>query len=213
MKRFLKNMTSWSTRIVVFGACGLVSAFLLMSGYESIYNRSLPFVHTLDPINLSSLGATYGLDKTSFDNQKLFGSFGRPRTLKLPERNSRFTVAAPIQQQDGVWLARANVLHLLVPEAPRDGNIGVAILYCREGFRTVSDQNLPKVGSNIFMDTDKDWRYVYRISATKIVSDSVPYVASDAGAVSKLIISCNDPVQHRNVVVEANLLSVQGVDQ
>ena len=213
MKRAIKRITTGAGRIAIFIGCGFISAFLVMSGYESLYNRSLPLVHTLDPINLSALAATYTLDSSSATNDKLLGSFGRPKTLKLPERNSRFTVADPIQQQDGVWLARANVLHLLVPEQPRDGNIGVAVLYCRAGFRTLDDQNLPQVGSNIFMDTDKGWRYVYRISATKIVSDKTPYVASDAGTVSKLIISCNDAGQHENVVVEANLLSVQGVDQ
>ena len=145
MKRVIKRITTGAGRIAIFIGCGFISAFLVMSGYESLYNRSLPLVHTLDPINLSALAATYTLDSSSATNDKLLGSFGRPKTLKLPERNSRFTVADPIQQKDGVWLARANVLHLLVPEQPRDGNIGVAVLYCRAGFRTLDDQNLAQV--------------------------------------------------------------------
>jgi len=212
MKRRIKTLRDWTARIVVFGLCGAISVFLLMSGYESVYNRSLPFVHTLDAINLSAFANTYNLDANSYTNQKLYGSFGKPVTVKLPDRAARFNVVSPVKEGDD-WLARANSLHLLLPQEPRGGNIGVTMLYCRAGFRTLNDQNLPSIGSNIFMDTDKDWRYVYKVSTAKVFPDNVPYIASDAGGNSKLIISCNDKKQHVNVVVEATLLSVQGVDQ
>ena len=212
MKRRIKSGRDLLARVIIFGVCGAISIFLLMSGYESVYNRSLPFVHTLDGINLSAFANTYNLDPNSYTNEKLQGSFGKPVTVKLPERASRFNVVSPVKEGDD-WLARANSLHLLLPQEPRNGNIGITLLYCRSGFRTLNDQNLPNVGSNIFMDTDKEWRYVYKVSSAKVFPDNVPYIASDAGGSSKLIITCNDNKQHVNVVVETTLLSVQGVDQ
>lgn len=211
MKTTLKRTAAAITRTVVFAVCGALSVFLLMSGYESVYNRSLPLVHTLDPVNLTAYGATYDLRTAARSNPDMYGSFGRPTNVKLPERSARLDIGSAVHN-DGSWLARANALHLLVPQAPRNGNIGTALLYCRSSFRTINDQNLPTVGSNIFMDTDKDWRYVYKVTVAKVYPDSVPYVASDSGRGSKLIISCNDTGTHVNVVVEANLLSVQGVE-
>jgi hypothetical protein len=211
----MKKLTAFlsaTMRVLVLALCGLISAFLLASGYESVYNRSLPFVHAIDPVNLQAYTTSYDLRGSSFSNEKLYGSFGRPTNVKLPERNARLDVVAPIYN-NGQWLARATALHLLLPVEPRDGNIGVAMLYCRSSFRTINDQNLPAVGSNIFMDTDKDWRYVYKVTSAKVYADSVPYIASDAGRASKLIISCNDQAGGANVVVEATLLSVQGVEQ
>lgn len=213
MKKRLKKVVFWCGRGFVLLACGLVSVFLLMSGYESVYNRSLPFVHTLDPVNLSAFSDTYDLAVASFKSPKLYGNFGKPETLKLPERSLRLDIVAPLQQGNGAWLARQNTLHLLLPAQPRAGNIGIAFLYCRSSFRTLTDQTLPSVGSNIFMDTDHAWRYVYKVTNTKVVPDSAAYVIADTGANSKLVIDCNDAGQHVNVVVEANLLSVQGVDQ
>lgn len=212
MMKWLRRVAHFTIRFLVLGACGLISIFLLMSGYESIYNRSLPFVHTLDPVNISVFSATYALRASSYDDSKLLGSFGRPQNLKLPDRDARLTVTAPLRQQDGAWLSRANALHMLIPSAPRDGNIGIALLYCRSSFRTLNEQNLPKPGSNIFMDTDKNWRYVYKVSSARVFDDNVPYVVSDTGANSELIITCNDTGRHQNVIVEARLLSVQGVD-
>lgn len=211
-RRRTKVFVSFVSRAVVFTVCGLLSAFLLMSGYESVYNRSLPLVHTIDPVNLSALAETYNLDAKSFDNKSLYGDFGKPQTVKFPDRSFRFNVGAPIYYK-GQWLSRATAMHLLLPEDTRGGNIGVALLYCRAGFRTLDAQNLPAVGSNIFMDTDKDWRYVYKITSSKEFSDRIPYIASDTGTSGKLVIACNDAASHSNVVVEATLLSVQGVDQ
>jgi len=211
-RRVAKKFTSFVSRTVVFVVCGLISAFLLMSGYESVYNRSLPLVHTIDPVNLSAMTESYTLDAKSYDNKTLYGDFGKPQTVKFPDRSFRFNVAAPIYSK-GQWLSRATALHLLLPEQTRSGNIGVAMMYCRAGFRTLDARNLPTVGSNIFMDTDKDWRYVYKITSSKVFSDSIPYIASDTGTSGKLVIACNDTAEHSNVVIEATLLSVQGVDQ
>lgn len=198
-------------RTVAFATCGFISVFLAMSGYESIYNRALPFVHTVDHVNLQAYAGSYNLDQASRLRDSLYGSFGRPINVKFPERVARLDIAAPLY--NGGWLARSNTLHLLIPNRPRSGNIGTTLLYCRSSFRTLTDQNLPSLDSNIFMDTDKGWRYVFKVTSAKVYADNVPYVASDTGAISKLIVSCNDRGAHSNVVVEASLLSVQGVDQ
>lgn len=206
----VKKLLVWPVRIVIALVCGLLSVFLLMAGYESAYNRSLPFVHTVDPVNLSAYSQSYDL-RDAGRNTERFGDFGKPTNVKLPERSARLDIG-PAINNNGAWLARSNVLHLLIPTEPREGNIGIMLLYCRESFRTVSSQNAPAVGSNVFVDTDEDWRYVYKVTAAKVYNDNVPYVVSDAGSASKLLISCNDVNAHTNLVVEATLLSVQGIE-
>ncbi len=215
LKKNLLRVSAWFARCVLFGACAFASVFLLMSGYESVYNRSLPFVHTLAPVNLKAFDGMYDLQNalSATKDPAMYGNFGKPQTVKLPARSLHLDVVAPLQQDKGIWLARSNTLHLLLPIKPRSGNIGVALLYCRSSFRTINDQNLPSVGSNIFMDTDHDWRYVYKVTSAKVFTDTDPYIAADSGGNSELIIDCNNSGNHTNIVVEANLLSVQGVGQ
>lgn len=206
----LKSSAFFVARYVVMGVCGLISAFLLMAGYEAVFNKSLPLVHTIDPINLSALNSSYDLPSAAALQQKRYGSFGKPETVKLPERSARFNVVDPINQ-DSEWLSRTNAMHLMLPTQARSGNIGVALMYCRAGFRTIDASSLPQVGSNIFVDTDEQWRYVYKVTAAKVFPQDLPYIASDTGTTSKLVIVCNDGKTKANIIVEATLLSVQGV--
>jgi hypothetical protein len=212
-----KKLGAGLLRIAIFALCGAISLFLLASGYESLYNRSLPLVHTLDPINFQSFANTYNLQKAyvfSKDqkDESIFGTFGAPTSLKLPGRTKKLDIVPAVHPDANQWLARANTLHVVTPEGARSGNIGVALLYCRSGFRTLDSNNLPAEGSNLFMDTDKNWRYVYKIISVVTNDQNQTYIPADSGEQSKLLISCNDSRKHTTIIIEANLLTVQGVE-
>jgi hypothetical protein len=213
----MKTLFVWPLRIVILGACGLASVFLLASAYESLYNRSLPLVHTLDGINLQAVSRTYDLQKAfTFAkdpaDESIYGKFGLPTSIKLSGRTKKLDITPAIHPTGNEWLARANALHLLTPEAERSGNIGIALLYCRSSFRTIDASNTPTEGGNLFMDTDHDWRYVYKVVSVTTVPDTQSYVPADNGSNAKLLIVCNDSSKHTNTVIEANLLTVQGVE-
>jgi hypothetical protein len=213
-KKQLRNLIYTTGRVVVFLGCGLISLFLLLSGYESIFNRDLPFVHTLDTVNLQALSKRYDLPKAvANQGPDMLGSFGKPQTLKLPERALRLGITSPILEGTDRWLARANTLHEIILKDPRRGNIGLLALYCRASFRTIDITSFPKPGENIFIDTDKNWRYIYRVSSAKIVPADQEYVVADDGETARLIIACYDSALKADVVVEAVVLSVQGVTQ
>jgi len=211
MKQKIAIAAAWVARIAAFAVCGLISVFLLMSGYESIYDKSLPFVHTVDEVVITPFSGIYDLKSAAQPDDKKFGTYGKPKTMKLPGRSARLDIIQPLQDNNQ-WLARANTMHLLLPAKPRGGNIGVALLYCRSNVQTLSTNNLPPVGGNIFIDTDHDWRYLYKITSTTVNPDSQPYIAADSGASGKLIIGCTDSTAKTLIIVEATLLSVQGIE-
>lgn len=208
--RKVKNFLAACVRVLALAACGMISVFLLAAGYEAVFNRSLPAVHTIDPVNISAMQGSYDIAAAADAQKKHLGNFGKPQTMKMPERSARFNIADPIRH-DSAWLSRANAMHLLLPVPARAGNIGVTLLYCRSGFRTINSSNLPANGSNIFIDTDQEWRYVFKVTSAKAFPADLPYIASDTGSTGKLVIICNDGQQRANMIIEANLLSVQGV--
>jgi len=210
-KRASRYFFAWGRRSVFIG-CAAVSAFVLLSGYESIFNRSVPFVHTLDSVQLHAFAPSYDLASAASPNVKMYGNFGKPVTVKLPASSLRLNVAAPIEENN-TWLARASSLHMLITKPPRSGNIGMALMYCRSSFRTISSANMPKQGQNIFIDTDQDWRYVYRVSNVGTYTDSRPYIPTDDGTRGKLVVACDDTARHVSNIIEADLLSVQGVER
>jgi hypothetical protein len=210
MKRFKKTLFIIGT-IIIFAGCGVISAFLLASGYESIYNRSLPLVNTIDEVDLRAFGQAYNLDYAIPEGDKIYGNYGKPLTLKLPQRPSRLDLVQPIKDKQ-TWLARANTLHLLIPEEPRNGSMGLAIVYCRTGLRTLEANNLPAQGSNLFIDTDHSWRYVYKVTSTATAPASQNYIIADDGKTSKMVVACYDKQSGNNIYVETTLISVQGIE-
>lgn len=214
VRAFSKVSMLWTGRITVLSACALASAFVLASGYESVYNRSLPLVHTIDTVDVSSLERSYDLQKASDLKPELYGKFGKPVTVKIPDekRSLRMDITDPVSH-DAVWLGRASSMHLLVPKAPVNGNMSAAILYCRASFRTINASSLPAAGSNVFIDTDQKWRYVYKVTASKAVSSDYQYLPAQGSNKGKLIIYCNDAGNRANAIVEADLVTVQGVTQ
>lgn len=204
------------SRFGLYIGCGCISLFILASGYESIYNRSLPFVHTLAKVNLSVLGQTYPLRNSATITPSRYGEFGKPSTLTIPGESSshRLSIVAPISEGSN-WLARASAMHLLLPRRPLNGNLSTAILYCRASFRTVSAGSLPAPGSNIFIDTDQNWRYVYKVTLAKTYASTYPYEPTgyDATTKGRLVIFCNDTAHAANDVIEGDLISVQGITQ
>lgn len=212
MKR-LRKIVFAVVRTLVFVFCGFMSVFLLMTGYESTYNRDLPLVHSLDQVDLTPYQKRYDLRKYLGDDAKNIGNFGKPINVKMPQRSMQFDVVAPIAQNSDQWLARASTLHLVPLSPARNGNVGVILLYCRSSFRTFDAHNMPKAGDNVFIDTDRDWRYVYRVTATRAMSGSEPHIISDNGTKGKLIISCHDQKAKVHYIVEADQLVVQGVAQ
>lgn len=202
-------------RLALYIGCGILSLFILASGYESVYSRPLPFVHTLDVVHLATLAQTYDLTKAAALKPSFYGQFGKPATLTIPNLQAsplRLSIVAPIKN-NGDWLARTSTMHLLIPTAPLNGNISTEILYCRAGFRTVSAGALPPVSGNLFVDTDQGWRYVYKIILAKTYAESYRYIPTDDGSKGKLIVFCGDPANKAYDVVEGDLISVQAITQ
>ena len=216
VKKNIKRKLNTAGRFGLYAGCGFISLFVLASGYESISNRSLPFVHTLAKVNLSVLSATYDLREASTLKPAIYGQFGKPVSLTMPSQTGthRLSIVAPIND-NGAWLARASAMHLLVPSKPLNGNLSTAILYCRASFRTINTDTLPVVGSNVFVDTDQSWRYVYKVTLSKAYTPTYPYFPSaySSQTKGKLIIFCNDNAHVANDIIEADLISVQGITQ
>ncbi len=207
----MKQYILWFGRAVLLSLCAAVSVFLILSSYEITTMTSLPLVHSIDPVSLDAIAQSYDFEAAQAAVTTQLGSYGKPSTIKLPGRSSRLPIVAPIYG-GGEWLARTNTFHMLITSPPRSSNIGVLLLYCRSSFRTIDASNMPETGNNIFIDTDTQWRYVYRVTSAKSLPISTQYVASDSGTRGQLLILCGDEVAGANRIIEATLLSVQGIE-
>jgi hypothetical protein len=202
-------MMTW--RGAVMSACALVSIFVLASAYESVFDKPVAFVDTIQAVNMSAFKQSFDLARAVKDTGGEYGTFGQPVVLKLPSSSVRLNIVPGIVNSNA-FLAQTSTLQLLVTTPPRAGNIGMALLYCRSSFRTISDQNVPSAGQNIFMDTKSGWRYIYKITTVGLYPQTRPFVLADSSG-SSIVVDANDARAGTNLIITGELLSVQGTSQ
>ncbi len=209
--RFLGTAVMMTWRGMVMTACALISVFVLASAYESVFDKPVAFVDTIQAVNMSAFEQSFNLVQSANDSSSEFGAFGQPVVLKLPSSSVRLNVVPAIVSGNS-FLAQTSTLQLVVTAPPNAGNIGTAFLYCRSSFRTISDQNVPSAGQNIFMDTKSGWRYIYKITSVGLYPQTRPFVPADPGG-SSVVIDANDAKAGTNLIITGTLLSVQGTNQ
>ncbi|HXH26604.1 MAG TPA: hypothetical protein VNG90_01785 [Candidatus Acidoferrum sp.] len=191
--------------------CGLLTVYLFASSYETIFNVDLPIVDAVTTVQLQPFNRV--LEGFRLTSQTDVGNFGVPQMLKLPNYGIRMVLAPAIvadQANDNKFLARANTGHYALTSAVNNGDIGNMVIYYRKSWRTDDNPGQMQVGDNLFVDTDRGWRYFFRINSTKIVSGSDTYI-SQTDATTQLIVVAQDSKTGLLYVSQASLVNVQNV--
>ncbi len=207
MKAFLRRKRSSFIAYIVMVACGGLTTYMFAASYETVFNTSLPFVHAVSTVGISPI--RHVVDTYHAVSQTDIGNYGKPLLLKLPAQDIRMILAPGIQDGDH-FLARASAGHYFITSVPKTGNLGDAVIYYEKSWRTNNNPEKMKTGDNIFIDTDRDWRYFYRVDAISTVTHTQTFV-SRAASSSQLVLAAVDG--DRLVIAQASLINVQNVRQ
>lgn len=213
-----KLWTMWSLAKVV--ALGIfffgITVFVFLNSFEIVFNRDVPFVGALEPFG--SRGTIESILKKDSNNTVLsnyekdwIGDFGIPKTLKIPVFGSRLPLSGPIFSS-GEWLVRSGNGHFLIMGPGKNGNVGDVIIYSRSGWRTISSPERLSIGDNIFLETDTDWRYMFRVVNKGSLHPDQPFVKSDTD-LGSLILLIDDGSRGVVFAFECVLVSVQNIRQ
>lgn len=215
----MKKVFGWILRkcefMAVFAVCGALTVFILASSYETAFGKDLPYVSAVQPFDLTMLvpqpapladPASIGANQT---NTKYEGTYGTPSDFKSSRSAVRLAIAPPLYAE-GQWLSRASVAHYLITSPAKGANIGNMVIYLRGGPTTIPDAQNFKAGDNFFVDTKRDWRYLYKVDEAVTIS-SLKYAMSEA-AKPRLFVVVQSP-QMPAVVVAATLVNVQSAVQ
>ncbi len=192
---------------VSMALCGALTVYIFAASFETVFNRNLPVVGAVSSVDLAPAKRLLAGYK-SF-NQNDVGNYGRPQYLKLPNQDVKM-VLAPIIEVNSNILARANTAHFALTSAPKNGNLGDAVAYYRKSWRTNDHPEQTQVGDNIFIDTDRDWRYFYRVVTIKRISTQETYVAQNSST-SQLSLIASDEGSGALYIAQASLVNVQNV--
>lgn len=196
---------------LLMGASFVVTAFVLLNGYELAFSKDLPYADALKEVPVQSFISRNLQEKAAADPAAAAGSFGKPVSLKLATRTTKLEVV-PATQKNGQYLARAAAAHYAYLTLSKGGTAGNIALYVRQSWRTILEPAELKPGGNLFLDTDHDWRYMYRIAQNVALPADAPYVIPD-GVTSHLVLAIVDPSSQRITYVTGDFVSIQNISQ
>lgn len=207
MITYLRRKRHSISSYIIMGLCGIATLYVFAASYETVFNRDLPLVQAVSTVNIQALSRT--LNDYKQVDQGAIGNYGFPQYLKLPAQDARMAVVPGIEVE-GKFLARAAAAHYFMTSDGKSGNIGNLVVYFEKSWRTDDRIEEMKAGDNIFLDTDRDWRYFYRIDTVNTIEDGRQYVARGAQT-TQLILVGVDKAANRLVIAQASLVNVQSV--
>lgn len=214
------NILRWAFRrlkfLVVFAACGAASVFIMASSYETAFGKDLPYINAVNPVDLSFVApiptgilVQGGITAKQTDS-KYEGTYGAPSIFKSSKSAARVAIAPPLQTGTA-WLARASTAHYLVTSPAKGANIGDLLIYMRGGATTIADPTSLTSTDNIFIDTKRGWRYLYRVDEAIAVGNNITYVM--AKSAKPRLYTIVETADKQHFVVAATLINVQNGSQ
>lgn len=188
--------------------CGAITLYVFAASFETVFNIDLPMVYSVGTVDLKSISRV--LDSYPKVNQTVVGNYGFPYYLKLPAQDVKMVVAPGIVNKNNTYLARAAAAHYFMTSDVKNGNIGNLVVYYEKSWRTNNRPDLAKAGDNIFLDTDREWRYFYRIDSVKTLETAQQYISRSSNA-TQLVLIAVDTTTNKLVVAQATLVNVQSV--
>lgn len=155
--------------LLVFLVFGMISFFIsanvYAASYELLFNKDLPIVTSLTKFSYSNaLQRLEGKDSSIGHSPLAFiGDNGEPKELKIPQSSAKLALVPAVKTGEGDYLVRSGTGHFFITTPSRNGSLGDVVVYAKRDWRSLSAGANISVDDNIFLDTTKDWRYVYRI--------------------------------------------------
>jgi hypothetical protein len=192
---------------VMFGSL-LLTVFIFSQSFELLFTRDIPYTSALETVSVDQYITA---NKRGTVDQKSFGSFGAPAFLKIGSQKQRLQLI-PTATQDNNYIARLAAGHFELLSPNQEGNLGNVFIYMRQGWRTIDSTTIPSVNQNLFLDTNTDWRYMYRITEV-LTQPSNDRMITPESTVPRLVLGIVDTANQRTTYVTAEFVTLQNIAQ
>lgn len=193
---------------------GAITSFVFANSFEVLFSYDIPYIDAVNTFQskkvLESVVDTKESSFLTYSNDKI-GNFGSPTVLKFPQFSEKIRLVRAVYARDK-WLYRTTSAHYFILSESKNGNIGNLVIYTHKNWRTLLTPHELNIGDNIFIDTDSEWRYMYRITDRSILRPDNTFVPSES-PVNRLVLVVEDSQKGVTYVFQANFVSLQNAQQ
>ena len=199
-------------RGLVYGACFFGTGFVIANSYEIASGKDLPFLTSIQEVNLKPLNPTlsrYTKDELLKESKE--GNFGTPETLRVVVDGKPLrTVIAPGIADGSHWLARANTSHLLYLGDSKSGNSADMLVYLAQSWRTIPHPEKIAKDSNMFVDTNTGWRYMFRVDEVQRIDVSAQIVVPEVRT-TQVFLAIGAPGDNQILLIRGQFMSLLNI--
>lgn len=179
----------------------LFTLVIFLNSAEIVLEVDIPYAYSLKKFEGSK-----HLDNTKLkrgeinEKSSLMQNYGDPNLIKFPSINKKLEVLKSIYN-NGSYLVRTNKAHHLFDDK------GNAIIYLHKSWQTVEDISKITIGENLYLDSDKGWRYVYRIEDLGIIDIDSTIVLPESEE-PQLLVIIEDLKERKIYLIRSNYMTV-----
>lgn len=209
--RFSEFIKRLPILLLTLGSLSL-TVFIFLNGFELASGKDIPGSTSLQSVNVSGILTVDSSNLSSYFDPANFGNYGTPTQLRISSVTKKIPVVPAQTAGQGQLLARTNTGHYLITTPSKNGSIGDTLIYLRQNWRSISSPEKIKIGDNIFLDTDADWRYMFRINEVVTQPISDVFVIADK-PISSLVVVIENSHTKTHTIVVGDYVILQNITQ
>ncbi len=210
--KLIKKLISLSLVGVVLILCLMISVVVYANSAEIFSKKDIVFANALTsypelPIAEKHLFVLPNSDPNLSGN--LIGDFGKPISLNIPSIRRKLEIVPAIVRENTL-LVRPNNGHFLVrfdEKAVKD-----FLIYLNKSWRTLPSPEDIKRDTNLYIDTNRKWRYVFKIEEIVSLTEDSIFVIPD-NKTTNLILIINYPLDRKFLIVRAGYRTVVPIEK
>ena len=145
------------------------------------------------------------------DSVETLRDFGNPRALQIPSLKIRLELMKAINKNDH-WLARANSGHYITLRSKDNDHTENILIYARKGWYTINSPSDISTTTNLFLETDHDWRYMFRVVEHNVIRLDGTYVVPDSNTPT-LFVVIEDKKAGISHIIRAKFVNLQAIQR
>jgi len=212
--RLTKNLLSFLFKTIFAFSTLAFTGFIFANSYETLFEYDLPYSKAIETTQSYKLIYPNNFTVENLEpnlSGNSIGNYGKPVSINIPNINRRIELI-PADIKNEKWLTRPNSAHFAY-SLKSDGKIDIFLVYIRNSWRALGP-NYQNIGpnNNIFIDTNREWRYMFRIDEVVQNNLDSQYITSEDIA-PQLILIIENQKENKVQIIKGTFLTVLTIQQ
>ena len=192
-----------------------LSMIIFLNSYELFFNQDLDYAWAITTTqaksHFSASDNSFKVEKEPNLSGDPIGNYGRITNLIVPGIGKRLEILPGLENNKG-WLSRSNKAQYFISRSNDKEELKYIVFYLNKSWRTIDAPELIAAGDNLFIDTDRQWRYSFRVDEVGTLPLGVSLIVSETKNTG-VVLLIEDPKTQKSYYARGEFLTILNIRQ